>query len=104
MFIILLNVPPPLYFSEVFCGKKGDVLKENDIIKFTRLAGTYRKIAEEGPDAFYQGQLAQNLVTDIQAAGSVLSYHIVYRKAASICLSNSSSGQNTRKTVIIMWN
>ncbi len=62
---------PPFYFSEVFCGTNGDVLKENDIVTFTRLAGTYRKIAEEGPDAFYQGQLAQDLVTDIQAAGRV---------------------------------
>lgn len=55
----------------MFCGEKGDVLKENDTIVFTKLAATYRKIAEEGPDAFYQGELAQNLVTDIQAAGNV---------------------------------
>lgn len=58
-------------FSEVFCGNNGDVLKEKETIRFTKLAETYRKIAEKGPDTFYEGQLAQDLVTDIQAAGSV---------------------------------
>lgn len=57
--------------SEVFCGSNGEILKEDDIIKFTKLAQTYRKIAEEGPNAFYEGELAKRLVDDIQARGSV---------------------------------
>ncbi|KAK1884212.1 Glutathione hydrolase 1 proenzyme [Dissostichus eleginoides] len=57
---------------EVFCGGNGDILKENDTIKFTKLAETYRKIAEEGPNAFYHGPLAQSLVDDIQAAGGII--------------------------------
>lgn len=66
----------PLYFSEVFCGKNNDVLKENETIKFPKLAQTYRKIAEEGADAFYNGTLAQNLVADIQSAGSVAAVRV----------------------------
>lgn len=65
-------------FSEVFCGKDGDILKENDTIKFTALAKTYKTIAEEGPDAFYKGDLALNLVNDIQAAGTVATSYRVY--------------------------
>ncbi|XP_034090053.1 glutathione hydrolase 1 proenzyme-like [Gymnodraco acuticeps] len=57
---------------EVFCGGNGDILKENDTIKFTKLGETYRKIAEEGPNAFYHGPLAQSLVDDIQAAGGII--------------------------------
>lgn len=57
---------------EVFCGKNGDILKENETIKFTKLAETYRIIAENGPEAFYEGTLAQNLVNDIQAAGGII--------------------------------
>lgn len=60
-------------FSEVFCGKNGDVLQENETIKFPKLAETYRKIADMGPDTFYEGQLAQDLVRDIQEAGKISS-------------------------------
>ncbi|XP_034047889.1 glutathione hydrolase 1 proenzyme-like isoform X2 [Thalassophryne amazonica] len=57
---------------EVFCGKNNDTLKENDHIKFTNLANTYKKIADEGPEAFYSGDIAENLVKDIRAAGGII--------------------------------
>ncbi|XP_026196159.1 glutathione hydrolase 1 proenzyme-like [Anabas testudineus] len=57
---------------EVFCGANGDVLKENETIRFLKLAETYRKIAEVGPGELYEGQLAQDLVADIQAAGGII--------------------------------
>lgn len=61
---------PSCFCSEVFCNKnKDDVLKEKETIRFPKLAETYRKIAEEGAKAFYEGPLAQSLVDDIQAAG-----------------------------------
>lgn len=58
-----------MYSSEVFCDSQKKILKENDIIKFPKLADTYRRIAEEGPDVFYNGKMAQTIVDDIQAAG-----------------------------------
>lgn len=57
---------------QVFCRADGDILQENETIRFPQLAKTYRKIAEEGPDAFYKGQLARDLVADIQRAGGII--------------------------------
>ena len=47
----------------------GTVLRENDTVKNLELAETYRRIGEEGADAFYVGPLAEGLVKDIQAKG-----------------------------------
>ncbi|KAI4884879.1 hypothetical protein NFI96_005454 [Prochilodus magdalenae] len=49
-----------------------NILRENDIIRFPRLADTYERIAEEGPDVFYNGSMAETLVDDIQAAGGII--------------------------------
>lgn len=61
------------FHSEVFCDSEKRILKENDIVKFPKLAETYQRIADEGPDVFYNGTMAQSIVEDIQAAGAVLS-------------------------------
>lgn len=53
----------------MFCDSNNNTLKENDIISFPKLALTFKKIAEEGPDAFYDGSLTQTIVEDINAAG-----------------------------------
>lgn len=57
--------------SEVFCDSQRNILKENDIIRFPRLADTYQRIAEEGPDVFYNGPIARTIVRDVQAAGAL---------------------------------
>ncbi|XP_014828055.1 PREDICTED: gamma-glutamyltranspeptidase 1 isoform X1 [Poecilia mexicana] len=57
---------------EVFCDSEKRILKENDIVKFPKLAETYQRIADEGPDVFYNGTMAQTIVEDIQAAGGII--------------------------------
>lgn len=55
----------------MFCDSENNILKENDIVRFPKLADTYQRIAEEGPDVFYNGTMARSIVEDIQAAGVV---------------------------------
>uniref|UniRef100_A0A8C7XLK0 Glutathione hydrolase n=1 Tax=Oryzias sinensis TaxID=183150 RepID=A0A8C7XLK0_9TELE len=57
---------------EVFCDSENNILKENDIIRFPKLADTYQRIAEEGPDVFYNGTMARSIVEDIQAEGGII--------------------------------
>ncbi|XP_046904491.1 LOW QUALITY PROTEIN: gamma-glutamyltransferase 1a [Hypomesus transpacificus] len=57
---------------EVFCDSERNILKENDILRFPKLAETYQKIAEEGPDVFYNGTMAEIIVEDIQTAGGII--------------------------------
>ncbi|KTF91648.1 hypothetical protein cypCar_00000402, partial [Cyprinus carpio] len=60
------------FLSSVFCDSTGNILQENNTITFTKLADTYEFIAENGPDAFYSGRLAESLVRDIQAADGII--------------------------------
>ncbi|XP_043115292.1 glutathione hydrolase 1 proenzyme-like isoform X2 [Puntigrus tetrazona] len=58
---------------KVFCGSDNKrILREKDTIRFLQLAHTYEKIAEEGPDAFYEGSLTQDILNDIKAAGGII--------------------------------
>lgn len=59
----------------MFCDSNRNILKENDIVRFPKLADTYQRIAEDGPEVFYRGSMARSIVEDIQAAGLRRLFH-----------------------------
>ena len=46
--------------------------EEGDIVKLPALAATLKAIAKDGPRAFYEGPIAEDMVTTLAALGSVL--------------------------------
>ncbi|EIW83028.1 gamma-glutamyltranspeptidase [Coniophora puteana RWD-64-598 SS2] len=71
---IKMFAPIMLYnaqFQPVF-APKGKLLVEGDSIKRTNLSRTLAIIAEEGPDAFYNGPIADSIVRAARKAGGIL--------------------------------
>uniref|UniRef100_A0AAY4C3I8 Gamma-glutamyltransferase 5a n=1 Tax=Denticeps clupeoides TaxID=299321 RepID=A0AAY4C3I8_9TELE len=60
-------------FLKLFTDKNGKLLKEGDTLRFEKLADTLEVIAEKGADAFYTGEIARSLISDIKDAGGILS-------------------------------
>jgi len=50
------------------------LLKEGDTIRNTNLSRTLGLIAERGPDAFYQGEVADAIVSKIRAEGGIMTH------------------------------
>jgi len=50
----------------IFLNNDGSLKGEGDIIRRPQLAITFRKIADEGGDVFYNGTLAQDIILDLQ--------------------------------------
>ncbi|XP_067911726.1 glutathione hydrolase 1 proenzyme-like [Heterodontus francisci] len=82
---------------EVFCNSNGKILHENKIIKFPKLAATYQILADEGPDAFYNGSLSQQIVNDIRDAGGIVTLEDLknYRPQLSENVINVTIGDYT---------
>jgi len=51
---------------------KGALLKEGDVCKNAELGLTLEIVAEQGPQAFYNGSIAEKLVKDVKEAGGIL--------------------------------
>uniref|UniRef100_A0AAY4C2Z1 Gamma-glutamyltransferase 5a n=1 Tax=Denticeps clupeoides TaxID=299321 RepID=A0AAY4C2Z1_9TELE len=60
-------------YRKLFTDKNGKLLKEGDTLRFEKLADTLEVIAEKGADAFYTGEIARSLISDIKDAGGILS-------------------------------
>uniref|UniRef100_A0A8C9T0R6 Gamma-glutamyltransferase 5a n=1 Tax=Scleropages formosus TaxID=113540 RepID=A0A8C9T0R6_SCLFO len=58
---------------KLFSNENGTLLKEGDMLRFKQLADTLEVIANQGPDAFYRGKIARDLIQDVQDAGGTLS-------------------------------
>lgn len=67
---MIANRTSTLY--KLYSDVHGNLLKTGDIVKFEKLAETLEVIANRGPDAFYSGKIAQDLISDIQEAGGTL--------------------------------
>ena len=52
----------------MFTNDDGSLKKEGEIIRRPQLANTFRKIAAEGADTFYNGSLAKDIIADLEEA------------------------------------
>lgn len=69
--------------------REGKLVQVGDVMKMPRLADYLEYLAGEGPDAFYRGEVMQNIVKDYESGGGFLrredfeSYEPVVRKGLS---------------------
>lgn len=62
----------PLW-SEVY-APEGQVLSLGDTVSNKKLVDTYRRIGNEGPDIFYNGEIADNIIKAIQNSGGIMTH------------------------------
>ena len=59
--------------ARTFLRADGSVLQAGDTLKQPALAATLERIADQGPATFYHGDIAGDIVRQVEAAGGVLS-------------------------------
>ncbi|XP_043103074.1 gamma-glutamyltransferase 5a [Puntigrus tetrazona] len=70
---LLLKEKPESPLRQLFQNEQGELLKKGEIVRFEKLADTLEIVAEQGADALYIGDIAKDLVSDIQSAGGTVS-------------------------------
>ena len=61
-----------IYFRSILLNKNGKLPKLGDLIKLPKMAETLQIIADQGPDALYNGSLTKAFVQDIQDGGGII--------------------------------
>ena len=64
-----------VFFSsrEVFFNDEtGDLFDTGEVFTWESLGRTLERIAENGPDEFYSGETGQNLISDLQEIGGLM--------------------------------
>ncbi|XP_042344158.1 gamma-glutamyltransferase 5a [Plectropomus leopardus] len=64
------NLTQPL--RKFYTDENGNLLKTHDIVKFEKLADTLETIAKHGANEFYTGNIAKDLIRDIEDAGGTI--------------------------------
>ena len=57
-------------FRDIILKDNGQMVTEGDLIKMDRLADTLETIASD-PASFYNGSLAEDIVADLEEAGTL---------------------------------
>lgn len=58
--------------AAVFYKKDGSAYRQGDVLRQRDLAGSLRLIAEEGPDAFYRGEIAERIAREMGENGGLI--------------------------------
>ena len=86
-------------WSHIF-APNGVLLKEGDTIQRVNLSTTLSVIAEQGPDAFYRGEIADAIISKIRAEGGIVTHEdlVNYKVKVSRALEGTYRGQKIYTT------
>lgn len=59
---------------KIYCHDDGRVLAVGDLLRNPDMGRTYRRIAEHGVEDFYQGDIAREIVADMERNGGMISH------------------------------
>ncbi|XP_048582764.1 glutathione hydrolase 1 proenzyme isoform X2 [Nematostella vectensis] len=66
-----LIMDPKMGISEILVNEKGELRQLGELIKLPKLANTLKRIRDD-PESFYKGDLARDIVRDIQSNGGII--------------------------------